>query len=165
MKKILIRIIKNPILILIIMLKDLIDAGKLIIKIQPIINFDWWDFIIKLIIAIFLWYLIKLFFELKSDIENLKTKIEFETKASAILDYVRIRRSFIKSYKEVEFFRLPNETEKNLWNRLPEGGLLKQELLEEYEEAKTLILNDIKNKTSQEIDDFLKPFFPDQIFQ
>ena len=94
------------------MLKDLIDAGKLIIKIQPIINFDWWDFIIKLIIAIFLWYLIKLFFELKSDIENLKTKIEFETKASAILDYVRIRRSFIKSYKEVEFFRLPNETEK-----------------------------------------------------
>jgi len=164
--KLLETIIKNPVLILIIMLKDLIDISKRLLKTPGTsTEIDWWDFCIKLAIAIALWYVIRKFFELRDEIKALKKKVEFEASALAVLTYVKGKRSFLKAYQIFEFQRLPDETEEHFWNRLPNGGLLKKELRDEFEEARMVIINNWKDKTANEIENFLKPLYPDYIFK
>src|SRR5215813_9478424 len=106
------------------------------------------------------YYFFSKLFDLKKKIEQIIERNKFELQASAILYTIKGQRAFIRSYKNVNFYRLPNDTDHDFWSRLPEGGLLREELLAEYEEAKTVICDNWKNKSIQEVEDFLKPLFP-----
>jgi hypothetical protein len=141
--KILARIATNPLLIVVIMLKDLkdliIDLKMMILStnIQPSTNFDWWDFIIKLVIAIVLWLVLKSYFELKKrfEIQN-------------ILSSVRNKHAFLSSFQGIEFYRTPNETDESLFNRLPEGQY-RDYLKDEYKYVKELIMKRYDLKPSE----------------
>ena len=139
------KIIQNPLLIVVIMIKDLKDLlldVKMILldtNITTIQSFDWWDFIIKLIIAIALWLVLKSYFKLKRDYE-----------IQNILFSIRNRYNFIQSFQDIEFLRLPDETDESFFNRLPEKQY-KEYLKAEYSKLKQIIMKkyDIKPSEAQ----------------
>lgn len=152
------KIIANPFLIGIIMLKDIIEiitsvlhqSKNNLIK----INLDWWDFSIKLFIATFLWLILRAYFKLKNNFDE-------QIKVFGYISFIRNRRLFVKSFENIEYYRLPNETDEELNSRLPDGGLFKKHFFEEYQLVKKELQNNLmKDKTSEEIDVILLQWYP-----
>jgi len=119
------------------MLKDLkdlfIEINNMIANVNissapNMINFDWWDFIIKLVIAILLWIILKAYFNLKRDFDILN-----------ILYSIRNRKYFLNEYKDWEFYRMPNETDEDFFKRTPKG-LYIDELKKEYYYMKKILM-------------------------
>ena len=77
-----------------------------------------------------------------------------------IVSHIRSKRLFIKSFEQVEFLRLPNETDEDLKKRLPEYGLFNQFFMQEYEIVKKNLMKKYKNKTIEEIEDMLSEYYP-----
>lgn len=155
------KINKYPLLVFAVMVYELKNAIMEILSI-PLNNiathsFDWWDFSIKLFLAILVWLLLKTYFKLRREMNE-------KILTFSILSYVRNQRLFIKSFEGVQYFRSPEETEKDFWKRLPEGGMYKKYLTDEYEIVKKLIMKNMKKKTIEEIDLMLSEYYPDDIF-
>ena len=78
-----------------------------------------------------------------------------------VISFVRNKRLFIKSYDNLQFHKLPNETDENFYSRIPQGGLFDKLYEEEYNIVRDeLINNKMKDKKVQEIDDILSEFYP-----
>lgn len=77
-----------------------------------------------------------------------------------VITHVRNKRLFVKSFESIEFFRLPNETEQELWNRLPEGRLFRDFYIEEYKIVRDVLQKQMKNKTIHEIEKMLSEYYP-----
>lgn len=92
-------------------------------------------------------------------IRNLNTKM----KVFDVVSHVRNKRLFVKSFEQVQFFKVPNETDEQLWNRLPEGGLFKQFYKEEYYIVRDILHKEFKGKTINEIEHLLTEYYPIQI--
>ena len=56
-----------------------------------------------------------------------------------ILSHFRNRNIFISQFDNVEYFRLPNETDESLFNRMPQGQYLEQ-FKSEYKSLKRIII-------------------------
>ena len=152
------KIVTNPFLVGLIMLKDLIDIIKSLVGTNPIsfknIHIDWWDFSIKLFIATVLWLTLNAYFKLKK-------KFEDEMEVANLISHIRNQRLFIRSFNIVQFNRLPNETDEQFYNRLPEGGLFRQHYFEEYEIVKAELQNQVMtDKSLNEIDKLLSSWYP-----
>ncbi len=151
-------LITNPILVGIVMLKDLIDIVKSLFSSGSFnvgtIMINWWDFSMKLIIVIFLWLILRAYLRLKGNFEEQMTVF-------SIISHIRNKRLFVKSFEDIEYFRVPNESDKEFWERLPEGGLFKQHYFEEYMLVRDELQNrKMKNKGLEEIDDILAKWYP-----
>ena len=152
-------VIKNPIIIALIMLKDIIEIVEKIIngfKNTKMVNanFDYYDFTMRLVMAISLWFVIRAYFKLKH---------EFEDKMHVfnLISFIRNKRLFVKSYDNVTFYKLPNDTNESYYSRIPEGGLFDKLYQEEYDIVRAeLINNDMKHKKVEEIDALLEKFYP-----
>jgi len=119
-------------------------------------NFDLIGLISAVLTTILLLFLIYL-------VSSMAKKIkEFDDKRYlfGVISHIRSKRLFIKSFEQIEFLRLPNETDEDLKKRLPEYGLFNQFFLEEYEIVKKNLLRKYKNKTIEEIEGMLSEYYP-----
>jgi len=67
-------------------------------------DFNFWDFSIRLLTAVSLWVVINAYFKLKHQFED-------KMKVFNVISFVRNKRLFIKSYDNLQFHKLPNETD------------------------------------------------------
>lgn len=112
-------------------------------------NLDVFGLITAVITTVLLLFLLKL-------VRSLHERM----KIFSVITYVRNKRLFVKSFENIEFFRLPNETEQELWNRLPEGGLFRDFYIEEYKIVRDVLQKKMKNKTINEIEKMLSEYYP-----
>jgi hypothetical protein len=155
------KIVTNPLILIVIMANNLIEIGQKVLNIQTAqMSFDWFDFIIKLIIAVSLWLVLKAYFKLKNDFnDNIKN---FNDKMSVFneVSHIRNKRLFVRSFENIEYFRVPNETEQELWERLPAGGLFRDFHKEEYKIVREVLQKKMKNKSIEEIEKLLSEYYP-----
>ena len=149
-----------PVLVFILMIKNMIELIAYILPSKTALltlnqthSFDWWDFVINLVISTMLWVVLRSYFKLKRQLQE--KMITF-----SIVSFVRNRLLFIKLYENIEFFKLPDMTNDEYWNTLPQGGKLYQQLEIEYNEVYKTLLSNLKNKTVREIDALLKEHYP-----
>ena len=117
-------------------------------------DFNFWDFAIRLVTAVSLWAVINAYFKLKHQFEDRMNVFN-------VISFVRNKRLFIKYYEKTTFGKLPNETDEDYYNRIPQGGLFDRSYEEEYNIVRDeLINNKMKDKKVQEIDDILSKFYP-----
>ena len=132
--KILKKISTSPLLIVVIMFKDLkdliIDLKMTIFSetVKTIPTFDWWDFSIKLAIAIILWLVLKSYV-------NLKKRFEIQN----ILSSIRNKHAYLSTFQNIEYERISNETDESFFNRLPEGQY-RDYIRNEYKYIKDIII-------------------------
>mgnify|MGYP001585541392 CR=1 FL=1 len=146
------KIITNPIIIFIIMINDIINVLGNITPLQ-INSYGWFDFIIKFLIAIALWLILKAYFKLKNEFND-------RMRIFNIISHIRNKRLFIKSFEDVQFFRGLNETDQEFWKRLPQGGLFNAFFKEEFEIVKKRVQAEFKDKNQLEIKKLLLEYYP-----
>jgi len=152
------KIVSNPLLLLIIMLKDFIEIFNSLKSktnmnnINTFQNYDWWEFFIKLTISIALWLVLKAYFKLKNDFED-------KMKAFNTISFIRTSRNFIRSYDDVQFYKMPYESDDDFYKKLPAGGLIDKFYQDEYNEAKIKLALLFPNKTAKQIEELLSNFY------
>lgn len=77
-----------------------------------------------------------------------------------VVSHIRNKRLFVKSFENIEFFRGTSESEQELWNRLPEGGLFNEFYKEEYKIVRGILHKKMKHKTIAEIEKLLSEYYP-----
>jgi hypothetical protein len=131
-------------------------------------------FIASVIVSIFLVILFqfcrKIFHEnkmLKDKADSLEMgciKALEKTEVLGVIGHYRNKALFIRSFDNVEFFRVPNETDDEFLARLPSGGLFHNHLFEEYTQVRKYLEKNMKNKTGLELDTMLKRYYPESFF-
>jgi len=119
-------------------------------------NFDWFGFLIQLFLITMLYLTLRKYNKIKLEQTMYKEQMDI----LSIINYVRNKRLFIKSFEDVEFYKIADETDEQTWERLPQGGLFKQYLLEEKEIVKKMIYSRMKNKSIDEIEKILSKYYP-----
>lgn len=131
-------------------------------------------FVASVLIGIFLVILFQFCRLLYKENEKLKDKsskletalvaIHYKTEVIGKISSVRNHALFLKQFEHVEYFKLPGESEDDLWARLPQGGLYYEHLLEEYQEVRKWCEKTYKDKSGKEIDAMLKRFYPPEFY-
>ena len=139
------KLAKNPLIIVIIMIKDLkdliIELKKMMITTEVVAastqSFDWWDFIIKLVIAITLWLVLRAYF-------NFQKRFQYQN----LLNSIRNKYLFLSNFQDIDFIRLPNESDDSFFTRLPDAEYSKY-LRKEYAYLKNKIMKEYDLKPSE----------------
>jgi hypothetical protein len=155
------KIVTNPLILIVIMANNLMEIGHKVLNIQTVpMSFDWFDFIVKLIIAVVLWLVLRAYFKLKNEFND--TISEFNDKMSVFntISHIRNKRLFVKSFDNIQYGRVPNETDQDFWERLPQGGLFRDFHKEEYKIVREVLQNKMKNKSIEEIEKLLSEYYP-----
>lgn len=134
-------------------------------KSPEIQHFDWFDFVLKLLISIGLWFLFRAYLELRNKIKEQQKDFDEKMTAMVTISNTRGRRLFIQGFDNIQYFRVPNETEQELWERLPQGGLYRNNLIEEYNLVRNKMIKKFPNKPIIEIEQLIKRFYPKSLFQ
>lgn len=119
-------------------------------------NFDWFGFLIQIFIITMLYLTLRKYNKIKLEQAIYKEQMDI----LSIINYVRNKRLFIKSFEDVEFYKIAEETDEQAWERLPQGGLFKQYLSEEKKIVRKMIHGKMKNKTIDEIEKILSKYYP-----
>lgn len=143
------KINKTPILVLLIMIKDFKDLIMDLFSINTdhLTNIDWWDFIVKLIISVLLWLVLKAFLSLKRKFDILN-----------VVFSIRNKHSYIKSFEGVQYYKTSFETDEQFFNRTPEGQYY-QYLRDEYLFSKKTIIERFDLKPSEAEKELEKIYF------
>ncbi len=71
---------------------------------------------------------------------NKYERVKREMDVSNAVLHFRTKHLFLKTYEDIEYFRLTDETDEALFNRLPQGEY-KEYLKSEYKNVKTFVIN------------------------
>lgn len=148
--KILKNVNKTPSLVFLVLLKDMIDFMRDIesfFKSGNTPHFDLWDFMIKLIITILLYSVLKSYI-------GLKRKFQIQNTISSI----RNKNIFIRSFDGIEYFKTEFETDEQFFKRCPEG-MYSDHLAQEYFYAKKFICEKFDLKPSEAEKELSKIYF------
>lgn len=119
----------------------------------PIFSTSTLESILTIVILIQLWKML-----------NKYDEISEKMNVFNVINNIRNKRNFIKSYENVTHFRLPDETDEELWERLPQGGLYRDYLNEEFNIVKYKLQNIMKNKSIENIENLMRKYYPDYLF-
>lgn len=111
-------------------------------------KYDWFGLITQLITLFILYRVLE---------NNKRNKERMEVLETVNL--VRTKRLFVKSFSNFDIYRNPNETDEQFKNRLPEYGLFKEHIREEYAIVRDIIQNKMSNKTVEEVENILADFY------
>jgi hypothetical protein len=111
-------------------------------------KYDWFGLITQLITLFILYRVLE---------QNKRNKERMEVLETVNL--VRTKRLFVKSFGNIEIYKSPNETDEQLRSRLPEYGLFKEHIKEEYAIVRDIIQNKMSNKTVEEVENILADFY------
>ncbi|MFM2018587.1 MAG: hypothetical protein RL007_2243 [Bacteroidota bacterium] len=98
-------------------------------------------------------------------LETFLISIHFKTDVQGKIAAIRNRALFVKQFDNIEYFRLPGETDEQLWERLPEGGLYRQHLYDEYLEVRKWLETTYKEKSGKDFDYILRRFYPKEFIE
>lgn len=145
-----------PILVFIVLLNDLYEfilRFKIISFMDTTLNsFDWFDFIIKVIIAVLLWIVLKYYLKLKREIEE-------KNLLFTLITHERNKRLF--AYFQQRPARENKDTDESYYKKLPAGGLFDKYFKEEFNYIKPIVINLFKDKKIEEINILLSDYYPD----
>lgn len=135
-------------------------------------GFDWFSALFQIVTVVILFYVWRSFIQLKRQAieaekktKELRDDLEVKMIVFSHIVNVRGRRLFIKSFENVQYFRLPNETDDQLWQRLPEGGLFNQHLFEEFTVVRKDLINHFKDASANEIAKLLEEYYPKEFIE
>ncbi len=107
-------------------------------------SFDYWDFIIKLAMAIAVWLVFRAFYKIQDKIKEQQVFIRIQ---NLIMSY-RNYNSFLSRYDGIDYYRVPNETPEQFFERIPEGQF-KLYLIKEYDDIRAEIIHKLDINRSE----------------
>lgn len=142
---------RYPILVFVVMLNDLKNIVMELLNIKSNIistmNVDWWDFFIKLVIAILLWIVLKAYFKLKREMNEKLNEFSMVTNDKMLIFSIIM----YKKGKDIIQSNFQNQNDFNAY------------LIKEYKETRTIVQNNFKDKSMNEIDALMIEYYPNEV--
>lgn len=87
-------------------------------------------------------------------------KLKKELMIVNFISYQRGKKLFINQYKDIQYPKLPDESDFEYWQRIPNGGMYIEYLNREKEDVNKLIDQNFKNITTSEKESILNKYYP-----
>lgn len=114
-------------------------------------NYDWFGFIIQIITIFILYRVLKQYQKQRYYMNKQQfeiTKQQEKIILASIIAHVRNKFFFFQKFEGIEYYRLPNESDDEVFKRLPQSEY-KEYLKQEYSRVKQISINYFDKKPSE----------------
>ena len=113
------------------------------------------DFLVPILGIVFMAIFMCITIIIQRNIRKTTELLDSKLVALNIISELRAYRLFVKSFENIQFFIMPNETEQEFRAKLPEYGLYENWIKQEKIAFKQILVNEMKDLSIENIEDII----------